>query len=440
MALRCMISAQKLKSSMKTVIMAGGRGTRIASLNDSIPKPLFEICGKPVLEHEILSLKEQGLKDFIITVGYMHEKIIDYFGDGKRWNVNIEYFIEDKPLGNAGAIFKIKNKLKSDFLLINADSLFDIDINRLLTFHNQKNGLATIFTHPNSHPFDSGLVITDENNSVLKWLSKEDERPTWYKNRVNAGIHILSPKLFHKTIDKEKIDLDRDILKPLCNSGKLFAYDSPEYVRDMGTPERFQNVCDDFSKGIVQKHNLLKKQKAIFLDRDGTINKYKGFIRNIDDFELIDGVSDAIRLINASEYLSIVITNQPVIARGEVSLKELNEIHNKMETLLGNDGAYIDKIYFCPHHPDKGFEGERIEYKIDCDCRKPKPGLLIKASQEYNIVLSQSWMIGDSDIDIIAGKRAGCKTIYIGSKPLDIECDYKTDSLLNAVKIIMESK
>ena len=206
-----------------------------------------------------------------------------------------------------------------------------------------------------------------------------------------------------------KVDLDRQILKPLCGSGKMFCYDSPEYVKDMGTPERFHQVEADYKNGVVQAKNLHNKQKAIFLDRDGVINKHVGFLSQIDDFELIEGVSDAIRLINQSGYLAIVVTNQPVIARGEVTWDELHEIHRKMETLLGKDGAYIDGLYVCPHHPDKGFEGERPEYKFDCECRKPKPGLLLQAAQGFNIDLSLSYMIGDSESDIQAGHNAGCK-------------------------------
>ena len=107
------------------------------------------------------------------------------------------------------------------------------------------------------------------------------------------------------------------------------------------------------------------------------------------------------------------MTNQPVIARGEVTFDELKNIHNKMETLLGNDGAYLDGIYYCPHHPHKGYEGEIPELKIDCDCRKPKPGMLLQASKDFNIDLNESWMIGDSDNDILAGENAGCKTARV---------------------------
>ena len=277
-------------------------------------------------------------------------------------------------------------------------------------------------------------MIVDEDNSVQRWLAKEDERPEFYRNLVNAGLHVLSPKLLEQNIDAEKIDLDRHLLKPLAGTGKMFTYRSPEYVKDMGTPERYERVCKDFTDGIVRARNLCQKQKAIFLDRDGTINKYVGFLRNIEDFELLPDVGKAIKQINESGYLAIVVTNQPVIARGEVTIEQLQEIHNKMETLLGQAGAYLDAIYYCPHHPDKGFEGEIEKLKFDCECRKPKAGMLFKAAKEYHIDLSQSWMIGDGENDILAGKNAGCRTILIGNS--DYGQDISCNSLLEAIKKI----
>lgn len=409
------------KTRMKTILMAGGRGTRIAELFPNIPKPLIPVAGMPILEREIRSLCAQGFKDIILTVGYLADKIISYFGDGSQFGAKIDYFVEESPLGNAGALFRLREKIGDEpFLLLNADAAFDVDFNRMVAFHQNHGGLVTLFTHPNSHPYDSGLIIADENGHVEKWLAKEDERPLWYDNRVNAGLHVIDPKVLDislKTLEiskgsgfpEGKVDLDRQILKPLCGSNLMFCYDSPEYVKDMGTPERFHQVEADYKNGVVQAKNLTNKQKAIFLDRDGTINKYVGFLRNIDDFELIEGVAEAIKLINQSGYLAIVVTNQPVIARGEVTWEELNEIHKKMATLLGREGAYVDGIYICPHHPDKGFEGERPEYKIDCDCRKPKPGLLLQATKDFNIDLSESYMIGDSHRDVEAGENAGVK-------------------------------
>ncbi len=408
---------------MKTIIMAGGKGTRISSVASDIPKPMIKIDGVPVLEREIECLRSQGFDDLIITVSHLGQIIIDYFGDGskispstgKPFGVKIEYYFEELPLGNAGALFKIKDKLTEDFLLLNADAVFDIDFNRFVNYHREKGGLVTLFTHPNSHPYDSGLIIADKNGAVESWLTKEDVRPEYYRNRVNAGLHVVSPRVLGQEINTPKIDLDRQLLKPLAGTGKMFCYDSPEYVKDMGVPDRYEAVCKDFRCGIVGAKNLINKQKAVFLDRDGTINKYVGFLKNIDDFELIDGAADAIKRINESGYLAIVVTNQPVIARGEVTYEQLEQIHNKMETLLGLNGAYLDAIYFCPHHPHKGYEGEIPELKFDCDCRKPKPGMLLQAAKDYNIDLSQSVMIGDGENDILAGKAAGCKTVLIGN-------------------------
>lgn len=409
---------------MKVVLMAGGRGTRISELFPDIPKPLIPIQGIPVLEREITSLRDQGFTNIILTIGYMAEKIKSYFGNGEKWGVKIEYFVEEKPLGNAGALFFLD--LKEDFLLLNADAVFDVDFNRMVALHKQHDGLVTLFTHPNSHPFDSGLIITSPSGEVIKWLAKEDERPKYYKNRVNAGLHVISPKALELSGIKKKdisngkkVDLDRQILKPLCGTGTMFCYDSPEYVKDMGTPERFRTVEEDYKKGVVSAKNLKNKQKAVFLDRDGTINKYVGFLRKAEEFELIDGVAEAVKKINESCYLAIVVTNQPVIARGEVTYSQLENIHNKMETLLGKEGAYLDAIYFCPHHPHSGYEGEVKELKIVCDCRKPKSGMLLKAAQDLNIDLSNSYMVGDSENDIKAGKAAGCKTVL-----LNTECEY----------------
>lgn len=421
----------KMEMTMKVVIMAGGKGTRISSVASDIPKPMIKIDGVPVLEHEIRCLKEQGFDDIIITVSHLGNIIMDYFGDGKKFGVNIEYYFEEEPLGNAGALFKIKDKLTEDFLLLNADAIFDVDFNRFVDFHKKKGGVVTLFTHPNNHPYDSGLIIANEEGAVEQWLAKEDERNGFYRNRVNAGLHVLSIKALDVDITTAKVDLDRQILKPLSGTGKMYVYDSPEYVKDMGTPERFEAVSRDFRDGKVQARNLVNKQRAVFLDRDGTINKYVGFLRNVEEFELLPNVTEAIKKINQSGYLAIVVTNQPVIARGEVTYKELENIHNKMETLLGNEGVYVDAIYYCPHHPHKGYEGEIPELKIECECRKPKPGMLLKAAEDFNIDLSMSWMVGDSDADVEAGKAASCMTAKIGEDGYADLAAFVNDKIMN---------
>lgn len=398
---------------MKVVIMAGGKGTRISCVNSQVPKPMIPILGKPILQYQLESLRNQGYTDVIMVIGYKGQSIQEYFSDGKAFGVSIEYIVEQEPLGTAGALYYLKGRVPDDFLLINGDIIFDVDIRRFAERHNQSGATATILTHPNSHPYDSGIIVADQNGVVTDWLHKEAPR-LWYKNRVNAGLHMLSPRIFSLFCDLKRRDLDRDILKPLIGSRELAVYDSPEYIKDMGTPDRFYSVTNDIRTGIFKAKNLNNQQRAFFLDRDGTINKYAGFLTDINEFYLLDGVTQAIRRINESGYLAIVTTNQPAIARGELTLTQLQEIHNKMETLLGRDGAYVDDIFFCPHHPHAGYEGERPEYKIDCACRKPKPGMLLEAAIKYNIDLSQSWIVGDSSCDIEAGLSAGCRTASVG--------------------------
>ena len=403
---------------MKTVIMAGGRGTRLRSVAADVPKPMVPLGGKPVLEHEIACLREQGFTEILITVSYLGHVIMNYFGDGRKFGVKIRYFQEETPLGNAGALFRVRDWLDGDFLLLNADAVFDVDFRRFTAAHRAHDALATLFTHPNSHPYDSGVVIADEQGCVRQWLTKEDPRPQWYANRVNAGLHVLNPSILDESgVDPDaggRVDLDRQILKPLCGTGKLFCYDSPEYVRDMGTPERYAAVRRDFAAGRVQARNLTRKQKAVFLDRDGTINRHVGFLRDIDDFALLPGAAEGVRKLNEAGFLVIVVTNQPVIARGELTREGLRRIHDKMETLLGAEGAFLDALYYCPHHPHRGFPGEVAELKIDCDCRKPKPGLLLQAARDYHIDLSASWMVGDEERDVGAGRAAGCRTVLLG--------------------------
>ncbi len=449
---------------MKTVIMAGGRGKRISSLFPDIPKPLIPVKNldgveKPVLEWEIRALVTQGFTDIILTVGYKARAIIDYFGTGEWLGATITYWIEDTPLGNAGSLIVHRAKLGFEpFLLLIADAMFDVDFNRMVQWHREKNALVTLFTHPNSHPYDSSVIVSDTHNCVTSWLTKEDDRPEWYKNRVNAGLQVIDPAVLDMFItssgaksemvgtgdESEKIwcvDLDRQILKPLCGQGVMYCYDSPEYCKDMGTPERFEQVSRDFQNGTVTARNLSKLQKAIFLDRDGTINKYVGFLRDINEFELLPGVAEAVKLINSSGYLAIVVTNQPVIARGEVTTDQLNLIHEKLEILLSQSRAYIDDLYFCPHHPDLGFEGEVKELKINCDCRKPKHGLLARAAADFNINLKESWMIGDGKRDIECGKNAGCKTVLLTcgeSGDGMFGQDYKASGLLEAVDMILD--
>ena len=407
---------------------------------------MLKVGEKTILEHQIEVLKKSEISEIVIIIGYLGEKIKEYFKDGKEFGVKISYIEENpqKPLGTAGALYYLKKEINTDFILIYGDIFFNIDFKKMIEFHKEKQSKATLLTHPNSHPYDSDLIIADKQNRILTIDSKENIRNYEYRNIVNSGIYIFSQKIFKYIEKPEKLSLEHDIVsKMLENNEAIYSYKSTEYIKDMGTPERYEAVNRDFENKICDKRNLSNKQKCIFIDRDGTINEHVGFLRNKEQFNLIQGVSQAIKEINNSEYLCIVITNQPVIARGEVTFKQLDDIHKKLETLLGKEQAYIDDLYYCPHHPDKGFEGEIPELKYECDCRKPKIGMIKKAVEKYNIDLSNSIMIGDSTLDIKLAQNAGMKSILVktGQAGLDGKYDvipsFVSDNLLEAIQKIL---
>lgn len=458
---------------MKAVIMAGGRGTRIQSIASDIPKPMIPVLGKPVLQYQIENLRRCGFEDIILVTGYLSDPITGYFGDGSGFGVNISYFNEERPMGTAGALHYLRDSLKEDFLLLMGDLMLSVDFERFMKAHRESKAAVTLFVHPNSHPFDSDIIVTDEvgrledftedkcSEKISSVKGRPQARPVtgvigkkeprgegfYYHNQVNSGIYAFSgeiPELVPEPL--EKIDLDRDVIRPLIGKGRVYAYSSSEYVKDMGTPERYAEVTEAVETGLAEHRNLAHRQKCIFLDRDGTVNVEKGFLNNADGMELLPGAAEALRRVNSSEYLTVIITNQPVIARGECSFEGLDEIMKKFDTLLGREGAYVDGVFYCPHHPDSGFKNEVRQLKFRCRCRKGRPGMILDAAERFNIDLENSWMIGDKTSDVGCGFNAGTHTILLrtgaaGSDGrFELQPDHICADLEEAVALILKGR
>lgn len=395
---------------MKVVIIAGGKGTRIASINSEIPKAMISVDAKPVLEYQIELAKRYGYVDIWLVIGYLGDKIRRYFNDGSQWGVNIHYYEEDMPLGTAGALADLKEVLDDDFFVFYGDTVMDIALDQMYDFHRQHRADATLLLHPNDHPYDSDLVELGEGDEILRFYPKPHSELFTYRNLVNAALYILSPSIVSNVPEGEKSDFGKHIFPKALEAGlKIYGYISPEYIKDMGTPDRYEKVCSDVKSGKVARMNRKYPRSAIFLDRDGVISKEVNLLNSSEQLELIEGAAEAIRYINQKGFLAIIVTNQPVIARNLCSIEELRNIHEKLETLLGKEHAYVDAIYYCPHHPDSGYPEECKEYKIKCDCRKPNPGMIFRAAKDWNIDLSTSYMIGDRESDKMAGVNAGVK-------------------------------
>lgn len=427
------------------VILAGGFGTRMSKDYSDIPKPLICVDGSPILEHLISECRKYNRVNILIVLHHMSDKIKNYFGDGSNFGVNIKYFVEEIPLGTGGALLAVKDLLKETFLVLYADVYADLNIDDFFNFHLNRKSKISIVVHPNDHPHDSDIVEIKD-NKVYKF-SAHPHSDTVKKNLVNAAMYIInkSSLSYLSSFENKKFDIAQDLFPELLKKGiDILPYKTSEYIKDMGTPKRLINVNEDIKNGVVYSRNTFNKRKAIFLDRDGTLNVEKGYINHLDDFELTKDSGNAVRMINKSKFLAICITNQPVLARGECTQEQLEMIHNKMESDLGSHGAYLDHIYFCPHHPDSGFKGEVKELKIKCNCRKPNPGMLINAKEDFYLNLEDCWFIGDSEADIGAAHNAGCKSILIKKNNQNInrmkyEPTITKKNIFDAVRYVLNS-
>ena len=436
------------------IILAGGAGTRLRARLGDLPKPMIPLAGRPLLEHQVELAKKYGFTDLIFFVHYRADLIEKYFGDGKKFGVRIRYILEKEPLGTAGAVLAGFECLTERFVVLYGDTMVNVDLDRIWNAHKKAEAAATLLLHPNDHPFDSDLVEVNSKSYVAAFHNRPHAENVWRQNLVNAGLYVLEKSALKSFLPSAGarlptaiLDFGRDVFPAMIRAGrKLLGYNSPEFVKDIGTPARYDKISAQFAAGIVQRSSLATSQRAVFLDRDGTLIPDKDCLRSADGLELLPGVAGAVHELNHNGWRTVVVTNQPVIAKGFCDEAGLQKIHNKLETLLGREHAFLDRIYFCPHHPEKGFPGERPELKIDCDCRKPKTGMIQKAVAELNIDLSQSWLIGDTTTDLQTAKNAGLKSILVrtgaggrdGKYPAGP--DFVFDTLAQAVDFIVRQK
>ena len=409
----------------QAIILAGGKGTRLASRLAGAPKPLIDVLGAPLLERQLVQLADAGFDRAVILVNHRADLIERFCAERADRRMNVTLVDDGEPAGTAGAVFRALDGLDDEFLVVYGDTLFDLDFDRFRKFHDRDpDAAATLFLHPNDHPADSDLVEVGEDQAIRAFHNYPHPPTAWLPNMVNAALYMVRKRAMQGRAawfpNGEIVDFAKDFFPRLLVEGeRLRGYVSPEYIKDIGTPARLDRACADLASGKVAAASLRERQTAVFLDRDGTLNIPNGHISTPDQFELFPFAAKAVRALNASRHRVVVVTNQPVIARGDCSTAGLAEIHAKMETLLGREGAFVERIYYCPHHPDSGFDGEVAALKLVCDCRKPAPGLLRQAEIDLNLDLASSWLIGDSAADLAAAAACGVTSALVrtGRRP-----------------------
>jgi mannose-1-phosphate guanylyltransferase/phosphomannomutase len=404
---------------------------------------MVTIGGRPNLEHQVLLARRYGFTSVLFLVSHLADRIEAHVGRGQRCGMEFSYCAEDPPLGTAGALRHAGQLLQDRFLVLYGDVFIECDLARLWADHANSRAIATLVVHPNDHPDDSDLVDADREGKISAIYPKPRPDDQYLPNTVNAGAVVIERKILASIPPGRHLDLARDIFPVLARDGGLRAYHSAEYFKDFGTPDRLARVRLDFETGKPARLSRGRSRPAVFLDRDGVINKEVSYLSDPAQMELISGAAEAIGRLNEAGFLVIVVTNQPVVARGDCTLDVLQLIHNKMETLLGRKHAWIDALYFCPHHPDKGFADEVPELKVDCKCRKPKTGMFDQAVQDWNISLSGSYGVGDSRRDVIAARRVGIVAIGVKTGHGCRDCDARespdwfVEDLQEAVDIIL---
>ena len=430
--------------SRQLVILAGGLGTRLKERLGDLPKPMIPLAGKPLLEHHIELARQFDFKRILIFACHRADLIEQYFGDGRRHGVSIQYINETTPLGTAGAVLAGFASLEDRFAVIYGDTLANVDLNRIWDAHLAHQADATVLLHPNDHPLDSDLVEVDGDQWVTAFHNRPHPEGRWFQNLVNAGLYVITKKSLSPWADTQTaLDFGKDLFPAMIARGaRLFGYNTPEYIKDIGTPDRYDRISADFENGVVQRSSLQTPQRAVFLDRDGTLIVDVDGLRSPEQLKLLPAAAEAAYRLNRRGWRAVLVTNQPVVAKGFCTEADVQQVHNKLEMLLGKQHAFLDRIYYCPHHPEKGFPGERPDLKIECACRKPNPGMIIRAQEELNLDLSSCWMIGDSTTDIQTARNAGVRSILVRTGhcgrdgKFQVHPDFECDTLLQAVELI----
>lgn len=374
----------------QAVILAGGLGTRLAPFTEHAPKPMYCFEGRPFLEYLIIQVKSFGIKDIVLLLGYSPQKIMDYFLRGEQYGVHITYRITPVEYDTGARIKMAEDILEDHFLLMYCDNYCPIDFSKLQESYFKNHAMVQITAYANKDEYTKDNLLLNGEGQVLCYDKK---RTVAGLKGVDIGYAIISKQVLN-LLPEESCNFEALVYPEMVKAGRMFAEVTEHRYYSIGSWQR-----------IELTRQFLKPVKTIFLDRDGTLNVKPAkacYVESPKEFVWIDGAREAVALLKKAGYRVILVSNQPGITKGNLTIEKLDEIHNKMQSELEEKGGAIDAIYYCPHNWDDG-----------CDCRKPKPGMFYQAQKDYSLNLTKCVMIGDDERDMEAAKAAGCIGILI---------------------------
>ena len=431
---------------MQIVVLMGGLGTRLKDYTKERPKSLVLVNGRPFFDYQLKLLMAWGFEKFLFLIGYHAEMIEEYYGDGTDKGISIRYCYDgDKLLGTGGAIRNAYSYLEDDFILIYGDSFMDIDYAQTVYRYERgkERGCRALMTVlKNNNCFDKSNVVMDGNRLVL--YDKHNTTPDM--DYIDYGVCAYEKSLFADYEEGAAFDI-AELQNRLSVEGKLTPQIVTKRFYEIGSPKSLK----EFSEYAKKRFETCIP--AVFLDRDGVINEIvfnedtelMDSPLSIEEYDFLPKAAEAIKIISEKGYYVFVVTNQPAAAKGKTTLERLYDINTYMIEALKSEGAYIDDLFMCPHYTKK-LKTTREDFLIkQCDCRKPKPGMIYKALRKYKIDLKRSYMAGDSCSDVEAGGAAGLNTVFLGTykcdackKLSDLEPDYIAADLMELAEFLPE--
>ncbi len=416
-------------------ILVGGKGTRVKSITNGKSKAEIKLNKKSnIIDYQLTELIKLKKNIYIIS----NKKFLSLKKHVKKRykNDKINFIDENSQLGTASAIKNLETlKYNQDFLIVFGDLLFNFDFKKLIDFHKLKKSKCTLVVHPNSHPEDSDCVELNDNSQVVKFYKKPHNKKKIINNLCLSGILIVNKKFLKLIKPNVSQDISKNFLdKILKKNNKVFGYKTREYIKDVGTLERVDQAKKDLNSIKYKKGNINSKIPAIFLDRDGVINLEKNNGKYQNPRKFIKGSLDSFKKINNAGFLAILITNQPAVAKGFITLKKLKKDLKFLNYKIAKHNGYLDDIFYCVHHPHKGFKNELKRLKKNCKNRKPNNGMFLLANKVNNIDLKKSIMIGDRYTDYLAAKKTKIKFIGVGG--LKIPGSISKKNLQSTIKFL----